>query len=81
MMNYNKLAAKMLREYSNTLSDNGCNDYVLKDTPENREIAEAFHKWAQKDDPDFPDFTPAGSRIYLYDWMVADWLADMLEKE
>lgn len=63
----------MLRDYASDLGNRSCNDYVLDDTAENREIAAALHKWA--------DFKPDGDSIYLYDWMVAEWLADQLEKD
>jgi hypothetical protein len=69
------IAARFLRNMSEDLSNNSCNDFFLDNTPENLAFARAVY------DGDEPHLVSGGTRIYLADWLVADYLARLLERD
>ncbi len=74
------VAARFLRDASDSLSDNSCNDFYLENTPDN--LLFAREMIAASDYPDEePRIVRNGTKIYVKDWIVASYLADLLERE
>ena len=67
----------MLSEYSEVLSSGGCDDMLLDDTSDNREIERLVIEWSG--DPDLYKCAP--NELCLTNWMVAETLADLLLKD
>ncbi len=74
------LAATFLKQYSDDLGNNGCNDYDMPNTPENYQFVKDMLKWNNGRD-EIPRLSPDGETIYTQDFFIASYLADLLIKE
>jgi len=72
----------ILDDAAQTLSCNGCNDYYLNDTPQNRAFVEKVNKVCCGDDEDFDvaSLVHKGKIIYN-DYMIAGYLRRLMENE
>ncbi len=69
----NKLAAELLREYSERLSNDGCNDYDIPEYVDRDELNKLVNEYHNE---------PDGSEsLSGYNWAVVDAVARALEKE
>lgn len=61
-------------------SNAGCNDFTMKDTPENRVLIETAHKTVFADDSDFDieDCIYRG-KLMCFDWMLVEYLKSKFE--
>ena len=74
-----KIAAEMLNLAADQFGNHGCNDYALPNTPES--LAFVRRLIASGDYPDDPPhISPDGTEIYLMDWEVMRYCADVLEQ-
>jgi hypothetical protein len=69
------LASILLKKASNEFSNNGCNDFYIDDTPENRAIIKAMYQ-----EPYICD-TCEGKKIITDDWWLMSHLAERLKVE
>jgi len=70
----NELVAKMLEDYSERLSNNGCNDLILENTEENRALVQAAIDWNGDDQCKIEPYLQ-GDKIYFFDYWMAGYLA------
>jgi hypothetical protein len=70
-----KMAAQMLSDYVDELSNHGCNDYDIESTPENVELVKDMISKSDypKDEPDVWN-----DKIHFMDWEFAAYLRDEL---
>lgn len=68
----------VLRQAADEMSNNGCNDFEVSDTPENRKFVKAMNEKCT--DEEELHISSKG-KIYCYDWIVLEYIADLLEKE
>lgn len=68
----------LLELASDEFSNNGCNDYPIENTPENRAFYEKMMKECCGEDI---TVDPSKEKIYTQDWMVMTYLSKMLKKE
>ena len=71
---------KVIRQAADEMSNNGCNDFEVSDTPENRKFIKAMNKQCCDEDGQELNISDDG-QIYCYDWIVLDYIARLLEKE
>ncbi len=69
----------VIRQAADEMSNNGCNDYEVSNTPENRKFVEAMNK--QCLDEEGQKLQISKGKIYCYDWIVLDYIANLLEKQ
>lgn len=75
-----QIAAKMLRLAADEFSNHGCNDYELPNTPNNLEFVNGMI--AASDYPgDSPHISRDGKSIYLMDWQVMIYCAELLLRD
>ena len=72
-----KLAVILLREAASEFSNHGCNDFTLPNTPENLQFANSVEKWSCGEENN----DSKSEKIYLNDYTVMNYLANLLEKE
>lgn len=78
----------LLQEASDALSNNGCNDYDIKDTPENRELAtnvemhqfdcKTIEEW--KAHKEYSDLHIYKGKIWIFDTALLSYLIHKMEK-
>lgn len=73
-----ELAAELLEMAAEEFSNHGCNDYILKNTPENREL---YEKMMKESCGETVTVRPSREIIYTQDWMLMSYLAKMLRRE
>ena len=79
-----RLAAEMLKEYSDRLANDSCNDMWLPDTKDNRQFLRDLAKWT---DPKYHEqsdiIRPSkyGLGVYWGATKVASYLAYLLQQE
>jgi len=73
-----ELAAEFLEKAAEEFSNHGCNDYILKNTPENREL---YEKMMKESCGETVTVKPSHEVIYAQDWMLMSYLAKMLRRE
>lgn len=77
------LIARLLEEASSDLSSNGCNDYSIPATEENKKIMlemfEANGDINERQD-DVAEVLEAKDEIDTYDWWLAGYFADRCKK-
>jgi len=78
MKNIFLIAADLLQIASDEMSNAGCNDYYLEDTPENREIVLAAQK---EKDPENTNICIKDKDILTSDDLLAEYCAKMLRKK
>jgi hypothetical protein len=73
---------KMLDEYSDELSNHGCNDYELDNTQDNWDMVERMNAWNEKTtveewrkSGDARKRPKSGHKIVITDWFLAAYLA------
>jgi hypothetical protein len=70
-----EMAAKMLDEYGDELSNHGCNDYDIEATPENIELIKDMI--AKSDYPD-DELSVWNNKIHFMDWQFTHYLKTKL---
>jgi hypothetical protein len=75
-----ELACLCLRMASDQFSNHGCNDFPMDNTDEIWDLHEKIDDWAETE-PEDRSTRPAGNKIYFYDWLLMNYLADMIEAE
>lgn len=70
------LIAEFLDDYGNRLGNDGCNDFELDDTLENRALVKAAMKWNDPTDPTDP-FLHDG-KILTHNSMLVEYLRSLL---
>lgn len=70
-----KLAADLLDGYSDELSNHGCNDYEMKNTPKNQELMTLLDPTNEMN----TDFNR--KKIFTYDWFLARRCAVLFREE
>jgi len=68
-----KFSAELLDLASDEFSNNGCNDFYLKDTPENRELVTALQTEERWDEPETLNLREG--KIITQDWCLMRFLA------
>jgi hypothetical protein len=75
-----RIAAEMLELAADEFGNHGCNDFELDNTPEN--LAFVKRLIAAGDYPeDEPNLSGDGTKIYLMDWLIMGYCADVLKGE
>lgn len=72
------LIARLLEEASDDLSNNGCNDYSIPATEENKKIMLEMFEWNGDIDErqdDVAEVLESKDEIDTYDWYIASYLA------
>lgn len=67
------LISKFLEMASDEFSNHGCNDLVIKNTPEHRAIIEKMEKWNSGGKEPLPRFDKP--TIFTYDWYMMSYFA------
>lgn len=68
------VGADLLKMAVEKISNSGCNDFCLDNTPENYALIEAMLAWS--DIPlEKPDVISNGKEIITYDWLLMSFLA------
>ena len=79
------LLIRFLKSYSERLSNDGCNDFELPNTPENVVIVkEAYEIGMGKEDANMWTARldeESGETICVINWMLVDYLAHKLQEE
>jgi len=69
------LVAQFLEEYAERLSNDGCNDLLLENTPFNRELLEVVDPERKLPALDSKD------KLYTQNWLIVQYLADKIKKQ
>jgi len=69
------LVAQFLEEYAERLSNDGCNDLLLENTPFNRELLEVVDPERKLPALDSKD------KLYTQNWLVVQYLANKIKKQ
>lgn len=75
-----KLAAKLLKLAEDEFENHGCNEYFLKDTPENRKIAQAAERATRGRFDGSNELCIIDGDICTYDDMLMAYCARHLKK-
>jgi hypothetical protein len=75
-----RLAAEVLELASDSFSNHGCNDFILADTPGNREFVRAMNVGSGIEGED-AEPNPHNGKLYVQDWMVMSYCARLLKQE
>ena len=75
-----KHIAKLLKMAADEFGNHGCNDYAIENTPENQQLVIDLETW---NDSNFDVSTLEfkGEEIYLMDWFLMSYFADLADAE
>jgi len=71
-----ELCSKILSLAATHFSGHICNDYILEDSKENRELLEKVNKWSQPNNPE--QIRESGGKLYIDDWLLMKYLAKQI---
>lgn len=72
---------ELLQDASETLSNNGCNDFQTENTDENWEMYLKYRDFSEDYEDDEKAIRPKKSKkIYFMDWLLCQYLASKLRK-
>jgi len=73
-----KIFLDILEQVEDDLSNNSCNDYTLKNTPENRKFVEDMWNVTRKGERN--ELPPEGKKeICILDWEIITYLREILK--
>ena len=77
-----RMILECLNEYSDLLSNQGCNDHWLFDTDENWELIEKIQKWnsSNPDEWDTREEITSERGLFVPNFALSSYLADKLRK-
>ncbi len=67
----------VIEQAADEMANNTCNDYVLPNTPENREFITSMND--RMSDETELTISKDGKKIYTYDWMVLSYVAKLIK--
>lgn len=70
----------VLRQAADEMSNNGCNDFYLSDTPEHRKFITEMMTNRSNDVFDIEECIYKG-KIIATDWMILEYIAELLEQQ
>ena len=81
--NQNALIGVFLTELSERFSNDGCNDYQLPNTPENRALAKAAFVYGVGENEPWEEIDTSGDTFYVPGGnnMLVDYLAHLLAQD
>lgn len=68
---------EVIEQASDELSNNGCNDYDIPNTPENRKFITEMNKCMS--DEEELNISSNGKKIHTYDWMVLSYVGKLIK--